>query len=45
MTKSNDTGCGKKVCQTGKPPKTIEWLSDNGICYTAAETRTFANEL
>ena len=27
------------------PPKTIEWLTDNGSCYTAAETRSFAKEL
>jgi putative transposase len=30
---------------SGKPPKTIEWLTDNGSYYTAAETRSFANEL
>ena len=29
----------------GKPVKTIEWLTDNGSCYTAAETRDFAKEL
>jgi putative transposase len=23
----------------------IEWLSDNGSCYTAIETRTFAKQL
>lgn len=26
-------------------PQTIEWLSDNGSCYTALETRRFAKEL
>jgi putative transposase len=26
-------------------PKEIEWLSDNGSCYTAAETRSFARRL
>lgn len=26
-------------------PKTIEWLSDNGSCYTARETRRFAREI
>ena len=29
----------------GKAPKTIEWLTDNGSCYTATETRSFAKEL
>ena len=28
----------------GKPPKPIEWLTDNGSCYTAAETRSFASK-
>jgi putative transposase len=28
----------------GTPPKTIEWLTDNGSCYTSAETRIFAKE-
>ena len=28
-----------------KPPKPIEWLTDNGSCYTAAETRSFAKQL
>jgi putative transposase len=27
------------------PEKPIEWLTDNGSCYTAAETRSFANLL
>lgn len=26
-------------------PTEIEWLSDNGSCYTAAETRSFARML
>ena len=26
-------------------PSEIEWLSDNGSCYTAAETRSFARAL
>ena len=26
-------------------PRTIEWLSDNGSCYTARETRRFAREI
>jgi transposase InsO family protein len=25
-------------------PKTIEWLTDNGSCYTAADTPRFARE-
>ena len=29
----------------GKPSKPIEWLTDNGSCYTAAETRSFAKQL
>ena len=29
----------------GKPPKHIEWLTDNDSCYTAAETRSFAKQL
>ena len=28
-----------------KPHKPIEWLTDNGSCYTAAETRSFAKQL
>jgi len=35
----------KRFGSHGKPPKTIEWLADNGSCYTAAETRSFAKEL
>ena len=26
-------------------PATIEWLTDNGSCYTARETRRFAREI
>jgi putative transposase len=26
-------------------PSTIEWLSDNGSCFTAAETRSFAKDI
>jgi len=29
----------------GKPPKPIEWLTDNGSFYTAAETVSFAERL
>ena len=36
----------KRFGSHGKPSKTIEWLTtDNGSCYTAAETRSFAKEL
>jgi putative transposase len=28
-----------------RAPREIEWLSDNGSCYTALETRSFAREL
>ncbi len=35
----------KRFGSNGKPPHTIEWLTDNGSCYTAEETRSFANQL
>ncbi len=35
----------KRFGSNGKPVKTIEWLTENGSCYTAAETRNFAKEL
>jgi putative transposase len=35
----------KRFGSNGKPPKTIEWLTDNGSCYTAAETRSFAKQI
>jgi putative transposase len=35
----------KRFGSHGKPPKTIEWLTDNGSCHTAAETRSFAKQL
>jgi putative transposase len=35
----------KRFGSNGKPHKTIEWLTDNGSYYTAAETRSFAKEL
>ena len=35
----------KRFGSNGKSPKTIEWLTDNGLCYTAAETRSFAKKL
>ncbi len=28
-----------------KPVGTVEWLTDNGSCYTAAKTRSSAQEL
>jgi putative transposase len=35
----------KRFGSNGKPPQTIEWLTDNDSCYTTAETRSFAKEL
>jgi len=35
----------KRFGSNGKLPKAIEWLPDNGSCYTAAETRSFAKQL
>jgi putative transposase len=35
----------KRFVSNDKPPKTIEWLTDNGSCYTAAETRSIAKEM
>jgi putative transposase len=35
----------KRFGSNRKPPKTIEWLTDNDSCYTAIETRGFAKEL
>ena len=35
----------KRFGSNGKQPQTIEWLTENGSCYTAAETRSFAKEL
>ena len=35
----------KRFGSNGKPTRTIEWLTDNGSCYTAAETRSFAKQL
>ena len=35
----------KRFGSNGKPSKTIEWLTDNGSCYTAAEARSFAKQL
>ena len=35
----------KRFGSNGKPPQTIEWLTDNGSYYTATETRSFARQL
>jgi putative transposase len=35
----------KRFVSHGKPPKAIEWLTGNGSCFAAAETRSFAKEL
>ena len=34
----------KRFGSNGKPLQTIEWLTDNGSCYNAAHTRSFAYE-
>jgi transposase InsO family protein len=31
--------------QVKRLPVTIEWLSDNGSCYVAGDTRSFAREI
>lgn len=33
------------VGRVNRLPATIEWLTDNGSCYTAKETRRFAREI
>ena len=35
----DDAGCEQKIGSKVKLPTKIEWLTDNGNCYTAAETR------
>lgn len=35
----------KRFGPNGKPAKPIEWLTDNGSCYTATETKQFAKQL
>ncbi len=35
----------KRFGTSAAPTKPIEWLTDNGSCYTAAETRSFAKLL
>ena len=35
----------KRFGSNGKPPKMIEWLTDNASCFTVAETRSFAKKL
>ena len=34
----------KRFGSIGKPPKTIEWLTDYGSCYTAAWDTSIAKE-
>jgi putative transposase len=31
--------------QVNRSPVTIEWLSDNGSCYVAGDTRSFARDI
>jgi putative transposase len=35
----------KRFGSNGKPQNTIEWLTFNVSCYTAAETRSFVKQL
>src|SRR6187200_1606520 len=37
------SGCGLRLRST--VPVTIEWLSDNGSCYVAGDTRSFARDI
>lgn len=37
--------CVEKRFNALKAPSPVEWLSDNGSCYTAKETRDFATQL
>jgi len=32
----------KRLGSNGKPFKMIEWLTDNGSCYSTSDTRSFA---
>ena len=31
----------KRFGANGKPPKTIEWLTDNGSWYTATQSKSY----
>lgn len=37
--------CVEKRFDTWRAPHAVEWLSDNGSCYTARDTRFFADQL
>lgn len=37
--------CVEKRFNTWRAPHPVEWLRDNGSCYTARETRFFAEQL
>jgi len=39
------TAVEQRFGQVNHLPSTIEWLSDNGSCYTATETRRFAKDI
>jgi putative transposase len=41
----DDASVGEAVGASGKPPKSIEWLTGNGSCQTAGETTSFARQL
>jgi putative transposase len=39
------TAVEQRFGQLNHLPAAIEWLSDNGSCYTATETRRFAQDI
>src|SRR5262249_32695274 len=39
------TLCQQPFGQVNRLPVTIEWLSDNGSCYVAGDTRSFARDI
>ncbi|MDL2268338.1 IS3 family transposase [Desulfovibrio sp. OttesenSCG-928-G15] len=45
MVKDLMLECVEKRFGSWHAPHSIEWLSDNGSCYTASETRAFAAQL
>jgi putative transposase len=39
------TAVEQRFGRLNRLPRTIEWLTDNGSCYTTADTRRFAREI
>ncbi|MCB8881781.1 hypothetical protein ACELLULO517_16145 [Acidisoma cellulosilytica] len=39
------TDVERRFSRLNRLPRTIEWLTDNGSCYMAADTRRFAREI